>query len=129
MSKSITITLPNDVADTLNRRMDEIAASTIPGVKNSKSAYVATAIKVQLIKEGCVVVANEPAKKRKKRTKKGTEPTPTTNTPVAGVADYRLDEQPPTGALEQQTAPTEQHAMNDGGGESHTQFEPEHSPQ
>lgn len=124
MSKSITITLPNDIADTLNRRMAEIATSTIPGVKNSKSAYVATAIKMQLIKEGCVIVANDPPKKRKRKSKNETEVTPTATTPVAGVADYRLDEQPDTTP---HVDASEQHAMNDGGGESHTQFEPENT--
>jgi len=88
----LAITLPNDIADTLERRMAELALSEIPGVRKSRSAYIATSVKVQLIKEGCNIVANDDNKTRRRK-KKMKHPV-TTSTPVAGVADYNLDDDP-----------------------------------
>jgi hypothetical protein len=67
--------------------MEELArVNNATGVKTSKSAYVATAVKVQLIKEGCVIVEDEPKEPRRKNKKnRGSV------APVANVADFKLD--------------------------------------
>lgn len=60
MSKSITVTLPNDVADTLDRHMAKVAEGAESGTTTSKSNYVATAIKTQLIKDGHTIIETTP---------------------------------------------------------------------
>jgi hypothetical protein len=52
MSKSITITLPNNVYDTLDRKMGKLATTQVPGMNVSKSAYVTIAIKEKLLRDG-----------------------------------------------------------------------------
>jgi hypothetical protein len=67
MSEQIAVTLPNAVYDTLHRRMENLKASQIPGMKSNKSAYVATAIEAQLKKDGEEIVAEPKVKKEKSR--------------------------------------------------------------
>lgn len=61
MSKSITITLPNAVYDTLEKKMGKLATTQVPGMNVSKSAYVTIAIKEKLLRDGeqLVVVKTE----------------------------------------------------------------------
>ena len=59
MSKSITVTLPNDVADTLRHHMEKLGEENVPGVNISKSAYVSIAVKKQLAKDGNVIAENK----------------------------------------------------------------------
>lgn len=60
MSKSITITLPNVVYDTLDKKMGKLATTQVPGMNVSKSAYVTIAIKEKLLRDGEQLV--EPTK-------------------------------------------------------------------
>jgi hypothetical protein len=52
MSKSITITVPNDVFATLKAKMGKLEKSKDPGMNVSQSAYVSIAIKEKLLREG-----------------------------------------------------------------------------
>lgn len=60
MSKSITITLPNAVCDTLDRKMGKLATTQVPGMNVSKSAYVTIAIKEKLLRDGEQLTENKP---------------------------------------------------------------------
>ena len=61
MSKSITITLPNATADSLDRHMDKLNENLPSGARISKSNYVAGSVKAALEKDGVVIVASDPA--------------------------------------------------------------------
>jgi hypothetical protein len=65
MSKSIAITLPNDVADTLNRYMLALNGHLPDGMLVSRSSYVAKSVKATLEAEGVEVVRDDPNYKRK----------------------------------------------------------------
>ena len=59
MSKSIAITLPNDVYDTLERKMAKLATKQVAGMRVNKSNYVTEAIKDKLLKDGEQVTATK----------------------------------------------------------------------
>jgi hypothetical protein len=52
MSKSITITLPNNVFNALDEKMGELEGKKVSGMTVSKSKYVSDAIEKQLRKDG-----------------------------------------------------------------------------
>lgn len=52
MSKSITITLPNNVFDALDTKMRGLESGKVSGLTVSKSKYVSDAIEKQLRKDG-----------------------------------------------------------------------------
>lgn len=58
MSKSITVTLPNATADSLERYMESLNSSLPPGSRRSKSDFVATAVKASLEKAGVCIVSD-----------------------------------------------------------------------
>lgn len=55
MSKSITITLPNNVFEALDTKMGELESGKVSGLTVSKSRYVSDAIERQLRKDGVVI--------------------------------------------------------------------------
>lgn len=57
MSKSITVTLPNAVYDSLERHMQKLDTNLPSGVRASKSNYVSICIHNQLEKDGEEIVA------------------------------------------------------------------------
>jgi hypothetical protein len=61
MSKSITITLPNATADSLDRHMGKLNENLPSGARISKSNYVAGSVKTALEKDGVVIVAEDTA--------------------------------------------------------------------
>ena len=59
MSKSLSITLPNAVADTLSRHMASLDSQLPSGVHSSKSNYIANCLKAALEKDGLIILSNE----------------------------------------------------------------------
>lgn len=58
MSKSITITLPNAVADSLDRFMTSKKESLTSGERVSKSDYVAKSVRKALEHDGVAIIAD-----------------------------------------------------------------------
>jgi translation initiation factor 2 beta subunit (eIF-2beta)/eIF-5 len=59
MSKSIAITLPNAIADTLERYMVAKNANLPPGMTVSKSSYIASSVRAALEREGIHIEQNQ----------------------------------------------------------------------
>lgn len=73
MNKCITVTLDNGTSDTLDRYMLIINTKCKPGMKTSKSGYVASAIRAQLIADGMEIVEDESSKNPAPTTPKSPE--------------------------------------------------------
>jgi len=58
MSKSLSITLPNAVADTLTRHMATLDMNLPVGMRSSKSNYIANSLKLALEKDGLEILSN-----------------------------------------------------------------------
>lgn len=56
MSKSIAITLTNDVYDTLERKMVKLITMQVAGLQVNKSNYVTEAIREKLVRDGEEIV-------------------------------------------------------------------------
>jgi hypothetical protein len=60
MSKSVTVTLANDVSDTLDRHMLAINANRATGTRTSKSNYVSESVRAALVRDGLTVAEDNP---------------------------------------------------------------------
>jgi len=56
MSRSLSITVSNVVFEALERKIKKLAEVAVPGTKANTSAYVTSAIKEKLIRDGEEIV-------------------------------------------------------------------------